>query len=226
MPQPRKPPHQPPPEAQRQHQHPHQHPQGPDGLRRRNKEDKLQRIRDAAWHLFTTQGYDATTTRAVAERAQIGTGTLFLYARSKSDLLFLVFRDQLERLVDKGFATLPREGPLLDALVHLFAGFYSCYAEVPDLGRRFVRELLSLNPEQQRAYDDLNQRFFGALSDLLVAAQRRGEARPDLQAPLFAVSLFAIYGFHVLTWLGEDPPRASSGVAGLRLLFAEALRGV
>lgn len=199
---------------------------GPDGLRQRNKEDKLQRIRDAAWQLFTQQGYDVTTTRAVAERAQIGTGTLFLYARSKSDLLFLVFREQLERLCDRGFATIPRDGPLLDALVHLFAGFYSCYAEVPDLGRRFVRELLTLSAEQKRSYEDLNHRFLQALSGLLVTAQQRGEARADLQAPLFAASLFAVYGFHVLTWLDEDPPVARHGVAGLRLLFAEVLLGV
>lgn len=199
---------------------------GTDGLRQRNKEDKLQRIRDAAWSLFTEQGYDATTTRAVAERAQIGTGTLFLYARSKSDLLFLVFREQLERLCERGLATVPRQGPLLDALVHLFAGFYGCYAEVPDLGRRFVRELLTLSAEQKRSYEDLNARFLNELSELLVAAQRRGAARADLQAPLFAVSLFAVYGFHVLAWLGEDPPQAASGIAGLRLLFAEVLRGI
>ena len=197
----------------------------PEGLRKRNKEDKLHRIREAAWALFTEHGYDATTTRAVAERAQIGTGTLFLYAQSKSDLLFLVFRDQLEQLCQKGFATMPPEGSLLDRLVHIFAGFYHRYAQVPDLGRRFVRELLTLSGEHKRSYEALNQDFLGALGGVLLAAQARGQARADLRAPLFAVSLFAVYGFHVLTWLADEPPVASKGIADLRALFAEVLAG-
>ena len=85
----------------------------PEGLRKRNKEDKLQRIREAAWALFSERGYEATTTRAVAERAQIGTGTLFLYAQSKSDLLFLVFRDQLEQLCQQGLATVPQKAQMI-----------------------------------------------------------------------------------------------------------------
>ena len=197
----------------------------PEGLRKRNKEDKLQRIREAAWALFSERGYEATTTRAVAERAQIGTGTLFLYAQSKSDLLFLVFRDQLEQLCQQGLATVPQKGALLDQLVHIFAGFYRRYAEVPDLGRRFVRELLTLSGEHKRSYEALNQDFLGALGGILLAAQGCGEVRADLRAPLFAGVLFAVYGFHVLTWLADEPPVASKGVADLRALFAEVLAG-
>jgi len=67
------------------------------GLRERNKADKLKRIREAATELFLEKGYDNTTTRAIAHRAGVGMGTVFVYAPTKRDLLFLIVNDDLQR---------------------------------------------------------------------------------------------------------------------------------
>ena len=71
--------------------------------REAKKEDKRRRIRWAAAELFRKQGYDATTTRAIAERAGVATGTLFLYVRDKDEALALVYGhevDDAHRLLD------------------------------------------------------------------------------------------------------------------------------
>jgi hypothetical protein len=47
----------------------------PIGLRERNKSEKLQRIRNAARALFMKGGYDDTTMRDIARRAEVGFGT-------------------------------------------------------------------------------------------------------------------------------------------------------
>ena len=59
-----------------------------DGLRARNKLDKLRRIKEAAQSLFIAKGFDDTTMREIAVRAGVGLGTIFLYAKDKRDLLF------------------------------------------------------------------------------------------------------------------------------------------
>jgi AcrR family transcriptional regulator len=59
------------------------------GLRERNKLDKLRRIKDTAARLFVSKGYDETTMPEVAARAGVGLGTVFVYATTKRDLLFL-----------------------------------------------------------------------------------------------------------------------------------------
>src|SRR5262245_46478133 len=99
----------------------------PAGQRARQKEQKRRRLRDAAWALFRAQGYDATTTKQIAERAGMATGTLFLYARDKPDLLFLVLHERLSNAVDEGLDTLPRDASLIDQLVHLFSGCFRAY---------------------------------------------------------------------------------------------------
>ena len=65
-------------------------------VRERNRRDKLQRITAAARALFVEKGFDETTTREIARRADVALGTLFLYATDKRDLLFLICTDELE----------------------------------------------------------------------------------------------------------------------------------
>lgn len=62
----------------------------PAGRRERNKQLKLDRITAAAHELFAERGIDEVTTQQIADKADIGTGTLFLYAKTKGELLLLV----------------------------------------------------------------------------------------------------------------------------------------
>lgn len=48
---------------------------------------RRQEILDAAAHLFSTQGFAATTIRQIAERCGIESGSLYYHFRSKNDLL-------------------------------------------------------------------------------------------------------------------------------------------
>ena len=91
----------------------------PVGRRERNKGEKLKRIRAAAKRLFSDQGFERTTTRQIANEADIGTGTLFLYAKTKEELLVLVFQEDMVQLRDDAFASLPDGGTLLDELIHV-----------------------------------------------------------------------------------------------------------
>src|ERR1700757_1355409 len=87
------------------------------GLRAKNKAEKLQRIRKAARALFVKRGYDDTTMRDIAKRAEVGFGTLFTYASDKRDMLFLIFNDALDNVVDSAFVRASAERVFLDQLV-------------------------------------------------------------------------------------------------------------
>ncbi|PJI51941.1 TetR family transcriptional regulator, partial [Methylobacterium radiotolerans] len=44
--------------------------------RDRHKQERLDRIRAAAWDLFRMQGYEPTTIRQISERADVAVGTV------------------------------------------------------------------------------------------------------------------------------------------------------
>src|SRR5512133_771333 len=57
------------------------------GRRDANREERLKRIVEAALALFAEKGFEATTLECIAERAKLGTGTLYNYFPSKGELL-------------------------------------------------------------------------------------------------------------------------------------------
>ncbi len=99
------------------------------GLRERNKLDKLRRIKDAASELFIRKGYDDTTTREIAVRAGVGLGTIFVYAATKRDLLFLLVNDDLQQVVEQAAAAVRPDRPMLDNLLRTFQLHYRYFAK-------------------------------------------------------------------------------------------------
>jgi len=120
-----------------------------DSRRERNKLEKLARIEKAARALFARRGFEATTTRAIAARADIGIGTLFLYFAKKEDLLVHLFQRDIAPVVEEIFATMPAAAPLAAQLVHAFDRLYAYYERDPALSRVFVKELLFLDPARR-----------------------------------------------------------------------------
>jgi len=53
-----------------------------------DEEEKRRAITDAAFELFVSKGYRATTTREICAAASISMGTLYHYFRDKEDLFF------------------------------------------------------------------------------------------------------------------------------------------
>jgi AcrR family transcriptional regulator len=176
-------------------------PRPPRGLRERNKRAKLARIVTAARDLFARKGFAATATSEVARRARIGTGTLFLYAKDKYELLFLVFRDEMAQLEADAFATLPDAG-LTEQLAHVFGRCFAHFGRTPDLARVYLKELLFRSGGERQEVGALTIDSIRHLAALVEHAQARGEVRADVAPLIAASSLFALYYFTVHTWLG------------------------
>src|SRR5690606_22275857 len=123
-----------------------------EGLRERNKREKRERIERAARELFERKGFEAATAREIAARARVGLGTLFLYARDKRELLFLVFAEESRRLfaeAEHAIAARPRAN-LVDARMQLFGRFLAVYAARPELAAALLREFFFRPYEPER----------------------------------------------------------------------------
>ncbi|QKE82643.1 TetR/AcrR family transcriptional regulator [Arthrobacter sp. NEB 688] len=119
----------------------------PPGRRERNKQEKLERIVAAASTLFAEHGVDDVTTQQIAEAADIGTGTLFLYARTKGELLLLVQNTHYEAALVQGRAAAEQADDAVGAVVALLAPVVACNRAHVGNGRVYLREMLFGDPE-------------------------------------------------------------------------------
>src|SRR6476660_5448470 len=61
--------------------------------------DKRERILEAAVRVFAQQGFYATRVSEVAKAAGVADGTIYLYFKSKDELLVSLFEDRVAKLL-------------------------------------------------------------------------------------------------------------------------------
>ncbi|MDF2992461.1 MAG: Bacterial regulatory protein tetR family [Microbacterium sp.] len=118
----------------------------PLGRRERNKQAKLERITAAASELFAEHGVDEVTTQQIAEAADIGTGTLFLYAKTKGELLLLVQNTHYAAALARGRSAATEAADALEGVMALVAPIVECNRVQVDNGRTYLREMVFGDP--------------------------------------------------------------------------------
>jgi len=119
----------------------------PESRRERNKQQKLQRIIAAASELFAEHGVDDVTTQQIADAADIGTGTLFLYAKTKGELLLLVQNSHYADALERGRTNAQHITGALDAIMAIMRPLVECNRVQVDNGRTYLREIVFGDPD-------------------------------------------------------------------------------
>ena len=195
------------------------------GLRERNKRDKLRRIKDAATELFLEKGFDDTTTRAIALRAGVGLGTIFVYAPTKRDLLFLIINEELQTEVDRSTALVQERRSLLDNLMRVFRAHYRYFGQRPTLSRLALREMMfyAAGPQAQK-FLNTRERLIALIETAVTMAIDKKEIAPREDAKLVAWVIFSIYQIEIRHWLSSNDLDLAKG-ADFSKAAANSVRG-
>ncbi len=196
------------------------------GLRERNKLGKERAIRAAARSLFVERGYAATTLRAVAERADVGFGTVFSYATDKAGLLAMVFVEELKALPPLFAPSASKRSPmdeLIDGLAHL----YEFWASIPELSWDVLQqmEFYVSNPHMDLIVERRNQAR-RELTSWLEGLRIEGRIADDVDVAQAADTLFAVYTSAVREWSVSTPGDVGRGLVRLRALMTLPMRGL
>ena len=128
----------------------------PVGRRERNKQQKLDRITAAASQLLAEHGIEDVTTQQIADKADIGTGTLFLYAKTKGELLLLVQNAHYAEALQQGRADAETTPDILDAVLAIVRPIVECNRVQVDNGRTYLREMVFGDPTEPRHAEALS----------------------------------------------------------------------
>lgn len=168
------------------------------GRREQNKLDKRTRIVAAARTLFMRKGFDATTTQEIADASGVAGGTVFTYARTKEDLLILVFHEEMVALVERAFRYSRRRKSLLKQVATFFETIVAYHEQDIPLARVLMRQLgYVASPEQRGLVSDLMVRLLGRLEQLVAEAKERDELSAGIATAPAARAAFAIYYLHL-----------------------------
>jgi AcrR family transcriptional regulator len=204
-------------------------------IRRREngKLDKRRRINEAARAVFTEFGYKSASMREIARRAGVATGTLFLYAPDKRNLLLWIVNDDLARVTAQTFGDVKAgrvPGDLLDQLVYVFQARYQYGSTHPDLSLHALQEIvIKPNVNGIPVPDPEHDRHVFAMrahvAELVRDHQREGHIRANEDADTVARLMLAIYHAAIRNWLRDTNGDVAQGIGELRELLRLAIEG-
>jgi TetR/AcrR family fatty acid metabolism transcriptional regulator len=181
------------------------------GSKRRRASDKRDRILKAAVKVFAKSGFHATRVSEVAKAAGVADGTIYLYFKSKEELLVSLFEDRVQRLLEFMKNELPKEptaAARLRALVHMQLGLLEGERELAEVITVILRQSTRLMKEFAAPHF---LAYLEAIAAIIADGQASGEFRTDVSPNIAARAIFGALDGITLTWaLG----RAEQGALG------------
>lgn len=178
-----------------------------------SREDKRRRIIDAAVQVFAAKGFFGARVSEIAEAAGVADGTIYLYFKSKDDVLISLFEEKMQSIIERLSVMLDEHDGDPEAKVRRYiVEHLKLVADQPRLmqvltielrqSARFIKEY---HPKGFRSYLELLQ---GIVED----GQRQGVFRRDLDPLVFRRALFGALDEISLEWIlkqierGDDQP--------------------
>ena len=153
--------------------------------------DKRELILRAATKLFARRGFFNAQVADVAREAGIAAGTVYLYFRSKDDLLISIFERTMHEALEAGRAALAGVSDPVERLRRLARLHLQRLGQDRDLAVVFQVELRQSTKFMERCSSTLLQDYLHAIRDAVADAQTAGRFRTDV-SPTFAAKV--LYG--------------------------------
>ena len=167
-----------------------------------------ERILEAAQHLFTENGYEGTTTRDIAQRAEIATGTLFNYFPTKEGIVASLANDAVRGTLADAQASADKNATLEEELFALIAAGLRKLKPL----RRHLPSLLetSLSPLANSTDDDAASFRVAQLEAVAALAARH---RYDPLSPTALQLYWTLYTGILVFWANDTSPRQEDTLA-------------
>jgi TetR/AcrR family transcriptional regulator, fatty acid metabolism regulator protein len=163
--------------------------------------DKREAILRAAVRVFARHGYFNAQVADVARDAGVAAGTVYLYFRSKDDLLVSIFeRTMHEARTDATAALEGLSDPI--ARLHALARLHlDRLGRDRDLAVVFQVELRQSTKFMERLSSTLLREYLGLIRDTIADAQAQGAFRRDINPTVAAKILFGALDEMATNWI-------------------------
>jgi len=165
------------------------------------KGDKRERILSSAMRVFASKGFYQSKVSDIAADAGVADGTIYLYFKSKDDLLISLFETQMERVN----LELRRAIEGTDDAAEKLRRFTRAYMNLVSQNRH-AAEVITIELRQSAKFmkDYANPRFaefLKILAGVIDEGQKQGGLRSDVPPHVAARGLFGLLDELALMWV-------------------------
>lgn len=119
---------------------------------------RREEILDAATELFAEHGYSDAVTQALAERLQVGKGTLYRHFPSKRDLFLAAADRVMRRMRERIDASVAAVADPLERVAQAIRTFLAFFAEHPEFVELLIQERANFKDRKQPTYFEHRER--------------------------------------------------------------------
>jgi TetR/AcrR family fatty acid metabolism transcriptional regulator len=185
--------------------------------------DKPQQIIDAAVRVFARKGYYNSRVSDIAREAGIASGTIYLYFRTKDEILVTLFREKMAHFVGSARKVISDLPDPVSKLRRLIVLHFEILTENPDLAEVVQVELRQGQKFFRGACSAEISSYFALISAVIDEGVAQGQFRPALPVAVATKALFGAMDQIATSWvLGRKGYRLVDSADALADLF---LRG-
>src|SRR3954466_8821966 len=176
----------------------------------RGSGDKRERILVAAERIFARHGFFAARVSEIAKEAGVADGTIYLYFKSKDDLLISLFEQRMKQ-VNEALRAAIAGVPPRDQLRAFIKAYLQLVHDEPGAAEVLTIELRQ-SSKFMKEYD--NPQFaecLRMLGGILSAGQQRGDLDATIPAHVAARMIFGMVDELALAWVLARQPSISTG---------------
>ncbi len=163
--------------------------------------DKREAILKAATHVFARHGFFQSQVADVARAAGVAAGTVYLYFRSKDDLLVSLFERTMREAIAEGRAALEGVDDPHERLTRLARLHLERLGRDRDLAVVFQVELRQSTKFMEQFSSTHLRDYLGLIRDALADGQATGQFRRDVNPTVAAKLLFGALDEMATNWM-------------------------
>jgi TetR/AcrR family transcriptional regulator, fatty acid metabolism regulator protein len=163
--------------------------------------DKRERILDAAERIFARDGFFAAKVADVAKDAGVADGTIYLYFKSKDDLLISLFETRMERVISTLTAAIAPVKGAHAKLLRLVETYLGLIKDQPSTAEIMTVELRQsakfMKQDDNPKFAELLRIIAGVVAD----GQAAGELGDRIPPAIAARMIFGVLDELAVAWL-------------------------
>ena len=187
--------------------------------------DKPHQIIEAAIRVFARNGYYNSRVSDIAREAGIASGTIYLYFRTKEEILVRLFRDKMAEWVAEVRRQIALEPDAVRKIRRLVALHFSVLEQNPDLAEVVQVELRQGHKFFRGASAHEVSAYFELIASVLEEGIAAGQIRKDVPVKIATKTLFGAMDQLATSWvLGKRTYRLTDSAEAVATIFLKGVR--